>query len=288
MSLRVLIAVAAIALTGCCAQAFAQTTTGSSRLGSSDVADSTEPVEPGRVLRLDAPTAPVSFPSESRGAVLIWIGAGCILVAMSAFFAHRFDWQKLDGRETCPHCRAVHQTCGAIALPFDVASLTALLDLAVLPFAAALVEGKPSPERIGASALVLVAFLSLLVLLGDSLHRMTASVRSRSGPPKNHTSPMLTGVRVVGVTLSLFLLLRGVSSDSVAGQLEILLGSTIGDRLAQSVGPDAIRDTAAVLLISSALSLACRWLAPYLFASRPLILAKSSGVAPRSAHAYPK
>ena len=82
----------------------------------------------------------------------------------------------------------------------------------------------------------------------------------------------MSGSRLVGTCCGIALLFRGISPEASASQFDTIVGAQLGEHIIAAVGIGPIRDTAIVLLGSIIASILLRWVLPFAFGSRPLIL----------------
>ena len=272
-----IVVIASLVLLGCFSKVDAQEAQGDAPEIQESQVTRQSGIMVGQSLVVQVQISDQGLPDKTRGKIVLWTGACAFLAAMAAYFSRQLEWQKLSENKTCAHCLAVHQGVGSLSLLCDYTTVTSLVYLFFLPFAAALVAEPIAPSRVGIVALLFTALIVLLIACGAAMRRIVRVKISNSQTGLELTQKLLIGARTVGFLCAAALLSQGFGIDSFASQFNSLFGASLGERLMNSIGTDVLRDTATTLLLSITLSSLLRWVIPLLFGSRPLILLRPDG-----------
>lgn len=211
------------------------------------------------------------LPDALKTKLLVWTTAFFAVASLLRYLFGRLDWQLLHSA-ACRRCTLAIIYSEMAALLFDIGTGSSFFFLALLPLLSALKgEGYPLVD-VTTSVLLFAALVIGLTGIGSMFSKLNPSHAKRSQPDSN----FMTGLRLVGFSVSGMLLLRGDSIDAISRAVEALFGVALGDRLIASIGASTIRDSAILLISSVTISCCLRWTVPLALGSRPLALANLS------------
>jgi hypothetical protein len=175
------------------------------------------------------------------------------------------DWQTAKPC-ACSRCSRAFKVSESLALPFDIGVGASLFFLVLLPLLSAAKGEGFTPETLVTIVLILASLILTLTAAGWFI----SNLRRAGDLAKRPDSNFLIGLRFAGFVLSVLILARGDSPDSIANSVDGIFGPTLGDRLIAAIGANPMRDAAIVLLLCVTISCGLRWAVPFVFGARPL------------------
>ena len=211
------------------------------------------------------------LPDTFRAKLLIWCVSCSFMVAFSAYLSRKLDWQQIPANLSCAHCMRTHRISGSVAVVCDALTSSSFFYLAALPFMAAVRGQAFDVASIGITALLGVALIMALIVLGT----LVSLMNTRKTQGSQNSSGFLIGLRIASFLVSIALLSGGASPDAVSASFDSIFGPTLGQRLINAIGAGPILDTSLVLIVSVTASCLLRWVFPFIAGSRPLALTRS-------------